>query len=152
MQLMMTMDLSVGLRNEERAKLAKWTDEVKLCQLIFHLVKTADQVFRALSAEQKLIYFAAVTALKKRFRPITIEELRGWDFHRRVQGDDILYFNVRSLLPKLDDLRIICSLHSPDIVCITESWLDGSMLKFLFRATLLTALIVTDMVVDFNLC
>ena len=29
----------------------------------------------------------------------------------------------------LDDLRIICSLYSesPDIVCITESWLDGSI-------------------------
>ena len=73
---------------EERAKLAKWTDEVKLCQLKLHLVKTADQVFRALSAEQKSSYSAAVTALKKRFRPIAIEELRGWDFHRRVQGDE----------------------------------------------------------------
>ena len=73
---------------EERAKLAKWTDEVKLCQLKLHLVDTADQVFRALNSEQKSSYPAAVTALKKRFRPIAIEELRGWDFHRRVQGDE----------------------------------------------------------------
>ena len=42
-------------------------------------------------------------------------------------NSNILYFNVCSLLPKLDDLRIICSLYSPDIVCITESWLDGSI-------------------------
>ena len=28
-----------------------------------------------------------MTALKKRFRPIAIEELRGWEFHR-VQGDE----------------------------------------------------------------
>ena len=27
-------------------------------------------------------------ALKKRFRPIAIEELRGCDFHHRVQGDE----------------------------------------------------------------
>ena len=40
---------------EERAKLAKWTDEVKLCQLKLHLVKTADQVFCALSAEQSQV-------------------------------------------------------------------------------------------------
>ena len=73
---------------EERAKLAKWTDEAKLCQLKLHLVDTADQVFRALNSEQKSSYPAAVTALKKRFRPIAIEELRGWDFHRRVQGDE----------------------------------------------------------------
>ena len=73
---------------EERAKLAKWTDEVKLFQLKLHLVKTADQVFRVLSTEQKATYNTAVAALKQRFRPIAIEELRGWDFCRRVQGDE----------------------------------------------------------------
>ena len=31
---------------------------------------------------------------------------------------------MRSLLPKIDELRIICSLSKPDIVCIVESWLD----------------------------
>ena len=53
-----------------------------------HLVKTADQVFRALATEQKATYSSAVTALKAWFRPIAIEELRGWDFHRRVEGDE----------------------------------------------------------------
>ena len=73
---------------EERAKLAKWSEEVKLCQLKLHLAKTADQVFHGLSSEQKSTYANAVTALKARFRPIAIEELRGWDFHRRLQGDE----------------------------------------------------------------
>ena len=41
---------------------------------------------------------------------------------------NLLYFNVRSLLPKIDYLRIICSLYSPDIVCIVETWLDDSIL------------------------
>ena len=40
---------------------------------------------------------------------------------------NILYFNVRSLLAKLDNLKIICSLFSPDIVCIVETWLDGNI-------------------------
>ena len=40
---------------EERAKLAKWTDEVKLCQLKLHLVKTADQVFRALALSKSQV-------------------------------------------------------------------------------------------------
>ena len=35
----------------------------------------------------------------------------------------IYYFNVRSLLPKIDNLRILCSLYSPDLVCVVESWL-----------------------------
>ena len=36
----------------------------------------------------------------------------------------ILYFNVRSLIPKIDNLRILCSIYSPDVICVVESWLD----------------------------
>ena len=36
---------------------------------------------------------------------------------------NILYFNARSLLPKLDELRLICTFKNPDIVCVVESWL-----------------------------
>ena len=39
----------------------------------------------------------------------------------------LLYFNVRSLLPKIDELRIICSLSNPDIICIVEFWLDSTI-------------------------
>lgn len=40
----------------------------------------------------------------------------------------LIYFtNVRSLLPKIDDLRAICSVYSPDVVCIVESWLDDTI-------------------------
>jgi hypothetical protein len=56
-----------------------------------------------------------------------INVITGSGKHQLQANSNILYFNVRSLLPKLDDLRIICSLHSPDIVCITESWLDSSI-------------------------
>ena len=38
-----------------------------------------------------------------------------------------MYFNVRSLLPKIDHLRAICNLSSPDIICIVESWLDSTI-------------------------
>ena len=37
---------------------------------------------------------------------------------------NILYFNARSLLPKIDELRLICAFKEPDIVCIVESWLS----------------------------
>ena len=39
----------------------------------------------------------------------------------------ILYFNARSLVPKLDYLRVLCAAQLPDIVCITETWLDNSI-------------------------
>ena len=35
----------------------------------------------------------------------------------------ILYYNARSVLPKLDNLAATCLARSPDIVCIVESWL-----------------------------
>ena len=39
-----------------------------------------------------------------------------------------MYFNVRSLLPKIDNLRSLCVVHSPDIICIVETWLDDTIL------------------------
>ena len=35
----------------------------------------------------------------------------------------IMYFNARSVLSKLDDLRLMCTLEKPDVVCIVETWL-----------------------------
>ena len=39
----------------------------------------------------------------------------------------VLYFNARSLLPKLDELRAAILIHKPDIICIVETWLDESI-------------------------
>ena len=38
----------------------------------------------------------------------------------------LLHYNLRSLLPKLDNLQVECATAEPDIVCITESWLDAT--------------------------
>ena len=38
----------------------------------------------------------------------------------------LLYFNLHSLLPKMDSLRSISSVYSPD-VCIVETWLDDTI-------------------------
>lgn len=35
----------------------------------------------------------------------------------------ILYFNARSLYPKLDELYAQCDMEKPDVVCLTETWL-----------------------------
>ena len=39
----------------------------------------------------------------------------------------ILYYNVRSLLPKLDELMATCLSHKPDIICLVETWLDETI-------------------------
>ena len=35
----------------------------------------------------------------------------------------LVYFNARSLIPTLGELRVLCELHKSDIVFITETWL-----------------------------
>ena len=39
----------------------------------------------------------------------------------------IVYFNARSLLHKIDYLRLICMNSRPDIVCIVESWMENEI-------------------------
>ena len=40
----------------------------------------------------------------------------------------MFYFNARSILPKLDELSAICSLYSPHIVAVVETWLSHDIL------------------------
>ena len=40
---------------------------------------------------------------------------------------NLLHFNVRSLLPKLDNLNLECIELNPHIVCISETWLDSTI-------------------------
>ncbi len=73
---------------EERAHMAGWSDEQRLYQVKAHLRKTALQVFRMLPEQQRATYKLATQALRKRFRPIDIEELRGIEFHQKMQGEE----------------------------------------------------------------
>ena len=41
----------------------------------------------------------------------------------------VLYYNARSLSPKIDYLIANCEIHKPDIICITESWLSSDILN-----------------------
>ena len=70
---------------EERGRLAGWTSDQLLCQLKAHLEKTALQVFRMLTSEERNDYVKAIAALRKRFKPVAIEELRGMEFHQLIQ-------------------------------------------------------------------
>ena len=39
----------------------------------------------------------------------------------------ILYYNARSLLPKFSELQLIAETYSPNIICITETWLSSDI-------------------------
>ena len=71
----------------ERGQLAGWTDEVKLCLLKLHLEGMALHAFRMFPKEDRSTFELAAEALRKRFRPVDIEELRGLEFHRKTQVD-----------------------------------------------------------------
>ena len=70
---------------EERSKLAGWSEEHQRYHLKMSLDKTAFQTYRLLPDSIKASYSATVEALKSRFKPVDIEELRGMDFHQLVQ-------------------------------------------------------------------
>lgn len=45
----------------------------------------------------------------------------------KKRAPSILQFNARSLFNKIDDLRLRASKFAPDVICISESWLDSSI-------------------------
>lgn len=50
----------------------------------------------------------------------------------------VLYFNCRSLLPKIDELRSLCGLHHPDCVCAVETWLGPEILDSEYKSRVST--------------
>ena len=71
---------------EERAKVAGWGPAQQLHQLKFLLDKTALKAFRTFPADDRGDYDRAVAALHERFKLVDIEELRGLEFHHKIQG------------------------------------------------------------------
>ena len=43
-------------------------------------------------------------------------------------GPKVMYYNAQSLTPNINELYIQCMNRQSDIVCIVESWLDGTIL------------------------
>jgi endonuclease/exonuclease/phosphatase (EEP) superfamily protein YafD len=64
-----------------------------------------------------------VKVLTPKEMPETLETVR-----EKTQKDMlIIHMNSRSILNKTDELQHICKTLQPDIVCITETWLDDSV-------------------------
>lgn len=73
---------------EERAQLACWGPAQRLHHLKFLLERTALKAFRSLEVQDREDYDRAIAALRKRFKSVEIEELRGFEFHRKMQGKE----------------------------------------------------------------
>ena len=46
----------------------------------------------------------------------------------RLDKFSILYFNARSILPKLDGLYLIAETQNPSMICIVVSWLSDEII------------------------
>ena len=66
-----------------------------------HLNKTAFHAYQNLSSETKKIYSAVVKALRKRFPPVDIEELRSAEFYQLTQKEE----TIQEMGIKLQTLR-----------------------------------------------
>ncbi len=54
---------------------------------------------------------------------------------RKLKGIKILHLNARSLVNKINEMRIICNKSMPDLLCISESWLNSGHEDIEFRIT-----------------
>ena len=70
---------------EERATVAGWASEEKKYRLKMQLDKTAFQSYCNLPKETPGSYSSVISALRKRFQPVDIEELRGTEFYQMTQ-------------------------------------------------------------------
>ena len=68
--------------------LAGWSEDDRKYRLKMHLDKTAFYAHQNLSSDTKKSYSAVVEALRKRFLPIDIEELRGAEFYQLTQKEE----------------------------------------------------------------
>ena len=59
--------------------------------------------------------------------PVRGKSFENDSVNMRTQRLHILYYNTRSLLSKIDELRIVCKATKPDILCIVETWLDNNI-------------------------
>ena len=39
----------------------------------------------------------------------------------------IVYYNARSLIPKMDEFKAVSEVTKPDIICIVETWLNNEI-------------------------
>ena len=114
---------------EERARIASWSADQQLYQLKMHLEGTALQVFRMLPDEERSTYNSAVQKLKKRFRPIDIEELKGIEFHQKIQADESieqlgidLQTLGRKAFPQACGREFDCLLKGPFFQALRTKW------------------------------
>jgi len=73
---------------QERAHLAGWTEEHKLYQLKMHFEGNALQILRMVPSDEIKNYDLVIERLRKRFKPVDIEELKSVEFHQKMQGSE----------------------------------------------------------------
>ena len=71
---------------QQLADYAGWSLEEQLYQLKSRLDKTAQEVFRMITEEDKRTIESDLSSLKRRFQPNGIEELCGLEFHPLCPG------------------------------------------------------------------
>ena len=116
-------------RFEERSRLAKWTEDTKLCQLKLHLSKVADHAFQMLPKDVKSSCERVTEALKKRFRLVEIEELKSLEFHRHFQEDETvqelrmdLQKLARKAFPSMEGKEFDCMLKGRFYQALHPRW------------------------------
>ena len=60
---------------------------------------------------------------------MNFHHMEGVSYHQQADNNITdVYFNVRSIVPKLDSLRAESLVRTPSIICIVESWLSEDIM------------------------
>ena len=57
----------------------------------------------------------------------TMEGENSQQTNSQLDSVTILYYNARSLIPKIDELSVLCASQNPGIVCVVETWLGPNV-------------------------
>lgn len=123
-----THQVHIGISNEEYAEL-QLSDEPWCCKrcfkeaVPFHDVSSSDSIFNA-SADAIIDTSADDDSLTPRN---TISGNENQQLQSPPNALSILYTNCRSVLPKLDHLRLLASTQNPHLIAVTETWLDDTI-------------------------
>ena len=118
------------MSNEEYTEL-QLSDESWCCKrrqkeaIPFHDVSSSDSIFNV-SADAIIDTSADDNSLTPS-NTISGNENRQPQSSSPPNALSILYTNCRSVLPKLDHLRLLASTQNPHILAVTETWLDNSI-------------------------
>ena len=91
-----------------------------------HKVKLSKHTTSALAYYLCLSLLLSSGNVERNPSPESISQNRNFKLST-VKGLRICHLNVRTLVDKIDEMRVFCETHRPHVLSLNETWLDSSI-------------------------